>query len=155
MRVTIIADASYCSQHKVGGFGYWIACERGKRPGGGPLRGSVSNSTVAEMMAICRALHEGITQGLIKKGDDVLIQTDCTPAIGMLQAFNANKMTEETKKVIEVFDKLVKQAELKTSFRHVKGHTKLEEARYAANRACDHRAKVGMRAARRIVQVQS
>lgn len=155
MRVTIIADASHCAQSKAGGFGYWIACERGKRPGGGPLKGTVRTSVIAEMMAICRALHDGLKMGLIQSGDDVLFQTDCRGAIDALQVMRLSSVSEDTKAVVEVFDKMVHKHNIKTSFRHVKGHTTNVEARFAANRACDQRAKVGMRQARRIIQVQA
>jgi ribonuclease HI len=155
MRVTIIADASYCSQHKVGGFGYWIACERGKRPGGGPLKGSVPTSVIAEMMAICRALHDGVRMSLIQTGDDVLIQTDCRSAIDALQIVRLAAVSAKTREVIEVFDNIVRKAKIKVSFRHVKGHTNNVEARFAANRACDQRAKTAMRQARKLLQVQA
>lgn len=148
MRVTVIADASYDSRYKVGGYGYWIASERGKRPGGGPLRGEIFSSHVAEMMAICRAVHDGVKQKLIQPGDNVLIQTDCIGAIASLNRAVKSKavtLPAEEKLVCEVFYELRNKHKLEVRFRHVKGHTNNEEARFAANRACDARAKAGMR----------
>lgn len=38
MRVTILADASHCPTTKAGGYGYWIASERGKKGAPAPLK---------------------------------------------------------------------------------------------------------------------
>ncbi len=149
MFVTIIADASYDAQHLVGGYGYWIACERGKRPGGGPLKGNVLSSNHAEMMAICNALHDGVKHGLIQAGDEVLIQTDC---LGAIDALRKSVMPPEgrhaNKTIYHVYNGMLIQHRLTVRFKHVKGHTSRPEPRYAANRMCDKRAKEGMRAER-------
>lgn len=75
MLVTIIADASYCPNYNVAGYGYWIVCDRGSDGGGGPLgKGNkVENSTVAEMMAIVKALYKACQSNLVQVQDVVLI----------------------------------------------------------------------------------
>lgn len=148
MRVTIIADASYCDQYKVGGYGFWIASERGKLPGGGAMRGQVQSSTLAEMMAVVNALHTAIIKMLVRREDEILIQTDCLAAIGMLQTTTLAHIDSEHIKVIRSFDKIVMGHKLKVRFKHVKGHTSIREPRYAANRACDQRARNAMRTER-------
>jgi len=145
MRVTIIADASFCPEHRVAGYGYWIACERGKLPGGGPMRDKVSSSMLAEMMAVCNALLDGFKHKLIEAGDEVLIQTDCMGAIELLQATPKCPVTD-------VFHSLCKRGKITVRFKHVKGHTAHAEPRFAANRACDQRAKTAMRARRKAEQ---
>jgi ribonuclease HI len=132
MRVTIIADASYDQRYGIGAYGYWIASARGKIPGEGVLRGPVVSSMQAEMMAIVRALY-----------DEVLIQTDCTGAIDALSGRRSPVSSDKV--VLETLDRLTDRHQLTLTFKHVKGHTKLHEARYAANRACDARAKRAMR----------
>lgn len=146
MRVTIIADASYDQRYGVGGYGYWIACARGKTPGEGVLRGTVVSSLQAEMMAIVRALYDGVKLRLIEPGDEVLLQTDCMSAIDALGSRRLRVPSDKI--VLETFNMLKERHNLTITFKHVKGHTKLHEARYAANRACDARAKKAMRAER-------
>lgn len=147
MRVTIIADASYCSMTGAAGYGWWTACERGKRGGGGAVKEKVCSSNAAEMIALVNALHLSIKFELVQGGDHVLLQTDC---MGAIDAYSGkrqqlNKSERAAKKLIY---ELKKQHNLTFSFRHVKGHTNRTEARYVTNNLCDTRAKVGMRLAR-------
>lgn len=81
MRVTIIADASFCPDTNVAGYGYWIACERGKDGGGGEMKGRVESSLIAEMQAVVNALYISIRKNLVQANDHVLLQTDCEGAI--------------------------------------------------------------------------
>jgi ribonuclease HI len=145
LNVTIIADASFDLRYKVAGYGYWIASARGKRPGGGLLRADVQSALQAEMMAVCRALHDGVKLRLIEPGDAVLVQTDCQTAIDI---FTGICKSVKDPLVSGVFEKLCDRHNLRITFRHVKGHTTFLDARYAANRACDARAKEAMRAER-------
>lgn len=151
MRVTVIADASYCLDYRVAGYGYWIACERGRMPGGGAVRGKVASSLVAEMIAVVNALHDGLKYELIMKGDEVLFQTDCVGAIGYFER-SVLDLPDTARHVGKAFYDLTSNSKLEVRFRHVKGHTTLKEARYAANRHCDQRAKQSMRQARRKAQ---
>jgi ribonuclease HI len=81
MRVTIIADASFCPNTNVAGYGYWIATERGKQGGGGEMKGRVEGNIAAEMQAVANALHIALRLTLVQQKDEVLIQTDCMAAI--------------------------------------------------------------------------
>lgn len=151
MFVTIIADASFDSRYGVGGYGYWIASARGKQPGEGALRGTVVSALQAEMMAVCRALHDAVKLRLVEPGDQVLVQTDCQGAIDFLKRASLKDIGlqhEANRLVWTVFDRLKSVHNLFITFKHVKGHTQLREARFAANRACDARAKKAMRAER-------
>lgn len=147
MNVTLICDASYCDRYKVAGYGYWIACTRGKSGGSGRVQVDVDSSGTAEMMAICNTIWRGITDRLIEPGDKLLIQTDCLQAIEVMRGTRGPSHPQEDQ-VIEYFERTIKRFNLQTEFRHVKGHTHIREARYAANRACDKRAKREMRLAR-------
>jgi len=147
MKVTIIADASHCSQSGAAGFGFWIASERGKRPGGGPVRDKVDSSSAAEMIALVNAVHQAIADQLVQKGDHVLFQTDCQAAILAFQG-SRTQLTRDEKKAKEAFFDLKRKHEFTFSFRHVKGHTSRPEARFVTNNLCDLRAKQGMRLAR-------
>lgn len=147
MWVTIIADASFCSETNVAGYAYWIACERGKVGGEGSIDRDVGTNIVAEMAALLWGLYEGRKQNLIHKGDSVLLQTDCQPAIDAFEDNRANYHEQELE-LVGWFKEFVVKHELTCKFKHVKGHTTHTEARFATNRICDRRAKQKMRAAR-------
>lgn len=147
MRVTLICDASYCHKHKVAGYGFWIASERGKLGGSGEISQEVENNNTAEMMAICNTIWKGVNHNLIQPGDALLIQTDSVTAIGKLRGA-LPIATEQERAVLVYFDKTVARNALLIEFRHVRGHTSFDGARYAANRMCDMRARRAMRMAR-------
>ncbi len=147
MRVTIIADASHCGQTGAGGYGYWIASERGKQGGGGQIKDPVDGSGAAEMIALINALHIALKTGLVVQGDHVLLQTDCQSAIGAFQGQRFT-LTKDEKRAKSTFFDLKRVHGFTFSFRHVKGHTSRPEARYVTNNLCDARAKAGMRLAR-------
>lgn len=146
MNITVLADASHCPDTKAGGYGYWIASARGKQGGSGILKGRITSSTLAEIMAIANAIYHGIKIGLICGNDILLVQTDCESAIFALSL--KRKGSEEEQKVIEYVQKLSKLLRLTIEYKHVKGHTSNKEARFAANNACDRAARKAMRRAR-------
>lgn len=148
MNVTIFADASYCSELRVGGYGFWIACERGKKSGGGRLRtADVSSSTVAEMMALANALHCAIASKLVLDYDIVLLQTDCMAAIDAFEG-RRTRLIQQELQIIAFMRGLIEKGRLKLTYRHVKGHTGNGDRRSVTNHLCDKRAKKGLHAAR-------
>ena len=149
MHVTILSDASYCPKYKVAGYGFWIACSRGKLGGGGQILEDVEDTNAAEMMAICNAVWHGVTDQLIERGDKLLIQTDSLAAIDRLRGQRVVTVTDQQKRIVAYYEKAVCRLELNVQLRHVKGHTLHQEARFVANRMCDKRAKEQMRAARK------
>lgn len=151
MKITIIADASYCHETQAGGFGFWIASERGKYGGGGPFRKRCDGSAAAEMMAVVNAFAIAINRKTVQEGDHVLLQTDCVEAIAVL-SHRRRGGTADQLECIRVFRQLKKEAGVTVSFRHVKGHTRHEAARFVTNNLCDRRAKAGMRAMRKQLQ---
>lgn len=147
MRVTIIADASHCSQTGAAGYGYWIACERGKQGGGGEIKERVDCSGAAEMIAIVNSVHISLKKGLVQSGDIVLLQTDCEAAILAFYG-QRQRLTKDEKRAKATFFDLKREHGFKFNFRHVKGHTTRSEARFVTNNLCDARAKKYMRLAR-------
>lgn len=148
MNVTILSDASYCPEYKVAGYGFWIACGRGKLGGGGQITEEVEDTNAAEMMAICNSICYGVDRRLIEPGDRLLVQTDSLAAIDRLQGKRVVTLTPQQERIIAYYQKVVRGLDLTVVFRHIKGHTGLPEARYVANRMCDKRARDHMRAAR-------
>lgn len=147
MWVTIIADASYCPETDKAGYGFWIASQRGKAGGDGVLESHVGNNIVAEMMALLNALHVAVRRGLVIPKDSVLLQTDCQPAI---DAFNGRRsnITEQEKELVSWYKEFVSSNELHMRLKHVKGHTKSDDARFVVNNICDRKARRNMRKAR-------
>lgn len=150
MLVTILADASWCPETGAAGYGYWIASQRGKRPGGNVMQ-NAQNPSHAEMMAIANSLHVAVKARLVQHGDDVLIQTDCTDAIAGLQGHRLKYETfsPEMGLVHQFVVNFAREHNLTLEYRHVKGHSTRPEARFKANNHCDERAKGFMRTRRR------
>ena len=151
MLVSLFADASHCPHKNVGGFGCWIKSARGTASKGGPLKGTVHTSTIAECMAIVNALYFGTQSNMIREGDVVLIQSDCKTAIEVFQrdVISKNRATLESYRMMRhVFEFAVKEHSLTIKFRHVAGHIENGLPRHWANGECDRLAKEGLNAAR-------
>lgn len=147
MRVTIITDASWCPTTKVAGYGFWVACERGRRRGGGTIKTLVPSSMAAEMMAMVNGLCQGMRLGIIASGDALLIQTDCQAAIDTFSKFR-NPSDNVEAQVVAHMEELCRTGSLTVEYRHVKGHTAGRTPRTYVNNYCDAEAKKYMRARR-------
>jgi ribonuclease HI len=146
--VTIIVDASHCSSTLAGGYGFWLASQRGCCSGGGAFKGSIPHSRCAEMCAIVNAFHSGVSQGRILPGDDVLIQSDCLSAIDFLQTSSPTKGHSLEVEAAKLFRSIMSTGGVQVRFRHVKGHTSTRDRRSKSQDICDHVAKKHMREAR-------
>lgn len=153
MWVTIIADASYCPDTGVAGYGFWIASQRGKRGGDGVIETAVVNNIAAEIMALLNALHVARKAGLVLESDSVLLQTDCQPAIDALKGARQS-ITEQEAELVRWFNDFVGEHKLHIRMKHVKGHTDREDARYVVNNICDRKARRNMRQARELFKDQ-
>lgn len=147
MLITIIADASYCPDTGVAGYGYWIASERGKKQGSGPMKGLCVDNIVAEMQAVVNALHAALANDLVLNLDCVLIQTDCQSAINSFNK-HPSAVSKEHRECLIRLNTMRDRFKLQIKFRHVKGHCTIKEPRYAANNLCDRLARKAMREAR-------
>lgn len=136
--VTIITDASHCPNTKAGGYGVWIAGDKGKQAFGGPLSGT-SDSSEIESKAMCNGLYHGIKEGLINRGDVVLMQTDCDAALRLLQCKRAPRDSEFD--ILDWITDTTMKNDITLRFRHVKGHTNKTDSRSKAQDHCDKLAK--------------
>jgi len=156
MNVTLITDASWCPDQLVSGYGYWVACARGKLGGGGRCTSaSVETSTVAEMMGVCNSLFECYKAGYIVRGDRILIQTDCVAAIKAFEGIRFANLNRQERMVVKYLHELQKALDLELTFRHVKAHTQTQDARSVTNRMCDKVAKKFMREARNSARIRA
>lgn len=148
MNVTLIADASYCPDTKVGGWAFWLACRRMKDGRSGKFDSELVDNNDAEMQALCRGLQWGLVHDAIHNGDDLLLQTDCQAAI---QAFTGHRKLVKANelKTLEFFHAMVSTFQLSVTFKHVKGHSGRSDARHVTNAICDRLARKNMRVARK------
>lgn len=139
MLVTIITDASFCPHTRAGGYGCWIASDRGRGEYGGPLN-DTSDSSEAEAKAACNGLHHAITNGLVKQGDRILIQMDCKPALSLFKEERPSRLAERA--ALEWLKDTAQRNNLTLLFRHVKGHnTNSVASRSIAQEKCDKLAR--------------
>jgi ribonuclease HI len=155
MRVTIISDASHCPNTLVGGYGFWAVSQRGRHAGHGVFKSTMKDATAAETMAIVNALHCSLQLGIAAEGDAVLIQTDCMNAIAQLDGRNTQRKRNDLSKAISLFVEMRDTHSLAINFRHVRGHTKVQDQRSRAQRLSDERAKRAMRKARALKEEQT
>lgn len=131
-RATVITDASFCPDLKVGGYGCWIAADGIKNQGfSGPIQIQCANSYEAELMAAAI----GVTIANQTFGvTDILLQSDCEGVRNLLRDAKIRK------DYIHHLDPIPA-----LRFKHVKGHTKRKEPRFWVNRWCDREAGFWMR----------
>lgn len=111
------------------------------------MKDPVANNIAAEMMALLNAMVAGRKSKLIRKLDNLLLQTDCQAAI---DAFNGDRksISKQEESLVDWFKTFTAEQQLHTTFKHVKGHTRNSEARFIVNRMCDRKARDHMRRAR-------
>lgn len=129
--VTLISDASWCPFTKAGGWAVWLVINIGgvvtrvKRHG--QFKELPESPEEAEIWSLRNGLH------LARKHPVkvILAQSDCQGALRILR--------EEQPDVV---------------FKHVKGHTNVEDARSWVNRWCDEKAKAHMVKRRKQIEAE-
>lgn len=130
IHATVITDASWCPKTRVAGWAAWIAGDSWKSQGfSGPTLRHCQSSNDAELVAA--AIGCGLAYRMFG-ATTILIQSDNT-SVGKQLKYN---LPDD-----------VRQACLIT-YRHVKGHTKVNDTRSWANRWADREAKHHMRSLR-------
>ena len=144
--ITINTDASYHIEKKVGGYAFYIVCDLFKIRKGGMFKNSPANSTEAEMMSIANAIATLLAQKELPKVKWLIINTDSIPAITRIK--KAARTGNDLDKQVELLlRKLKSRLSAKSKIRHVKAHSKIDDARSKANDWCDKEAKRWMRLA--------
>lgn len=137
--LTIIADASFCSNTKAAGYGVWLAGSHGRKAFEGPLQQPRDNN-IAETMAIANALWHGLDSGLLKANTNVLIQSDSDTAIKILTGLKAPSC-QQYRDAVAYVQGVVSRYKLKLRYKHVPGHTKGADSRTRAQNHCDEQAR--------------
>lgn len=171
MLVTLFSDASMCPNSRIGGWAAWLKSDRGSLRGGGMFRVIVGDTCMAEAMAVVNGLTVGLSQGVIRPGDAVLVQTDNDAVMGVLEGRVRRSLTLELKRrrgrsrsqieryvdnrneeiriVAGTFSAILRDNRIIVRWRHVKGHRGTQDRRSAVNTFCDRTAKGHMRIARK------
>ena len=154
MNITINTDASFHPIHKVGGYAFWITCDKGRIKMAGTLKSALSSQD-CELKALANAVYT-LDKSEFNDGsiDMIYINSDC------LYMFSHIGNGKSTKNVIGRFiactlSRILKNnPTTKTSLigkkryelRHVKAHTcDLTEKRSWVNAWCDKESKKCMR----------
>ena len=141
MTALIYTDASFFPEQKVGGFAFWIDCGKETIKMSGVLK-SVSNSTEAETMAICNALHTFIYD-LDPDIKDIIIYTDSLQSIQKINKTTRKgfpyKMAYDLLTSIKMEHRITNN--LASNFQHVKAHSGVNTIEKKINRWCDSHAR--------------
>lgn len=143
-RATVITDASYDWNHRVGGWAAWIRYDgdRGPLCRSGVIKGRPPNSTHAEVMAALNGIWLATT---FSGASSILLQTDCMAVLHLVD--KTTRAPDLLKLWNEAFT-LPALNGLTITARHVKGHGRVHDARTYVNDWCDKYAKQHMREAR-------
>lgn len=147
MQVIIFVDASFCLDTRVCAFGYYIACDRGRKQGGRNLNVRPHFPHEAETLAIANALYQAIKYNLVYKHDHVTIRTDCNRSILAYQDQIKNLSWSE-ERAIDYFRKVCEENDLTYNLKHIKAHSGTDTPEKYAHNKCDQYAKVHMNKAR-------
>lgn len=135
MRATVITDASWCPDTKVGGWAAWISPDIGARvQKSGIFKQKVQNSSEAEIQAAINGCMIAYAMG----ARTILLQSDC---LAISSAMEKRPMWKKRQ--------ALHFPDAKIRYRHVKGHTSNSNSRSYVNRWCDAEARAHMRVARK------
>jgi ribonuclease HI len=137
--LTLFTDASWQPRTSTGSGAYWAKrSERESVKAGFVLRSPVVSSNEAEMKAIANSLFLLLRDGYLERQMHVLIQSDSSHCVGVL---NRKIATCKEQTVVDFIVKLAKENEFSFTARHVKGHTS-GGGRSWVNRECDRLARL-------------
>lgn len=148
MLVSLFTDASFCHRTCAGGWGAFIACERGKRYGGGQIEEYCKDSSHAELLAVRYGLRFAAERKLLRPKDEILLQTDSLTAMEVMETFAVRTRIKEYTEVHDRIRKGLMAWENKLRVRHIKGHSGTGTSRTYVHNKCDRLAHEGMRKAR-------
>ena len=137
---TVITDASFCDKTKTAGWAAWIVMDGIRHKRYGAFKNKVERSDLAELYAGWNGIFLARKLG----ATNVLLQTDCEAAIQMLSGGVSDRQKRYMKRLRK--KKFLDMSGV--TFRHVKGHTDVDDPRSYVNRWCDEMAKTAMREVR-------
>lgn len=149
MIVTLIVDASFCPETKVGA---WAAVAKSNRSKDLLIShmNYVRHSGDAEVMAIRYALQTAFQRKYIRRGDAVRIFTDCVPAISLFTGERkpCSLDTHYEQLALDFVRHFCKANKLTLVFDHVKGHSSGTSPLEFNHNWCDANARRAMQSYR-------
>lgn len=149
MLVTILSDASHCSETGCGGWGAYIISKRKRLYAAGSLKTKCQTSHDAEFMAVINAIYVAMTYGVAEHGDELLIQCDNIRVVNHMGGYPTKAVPSQLER-----DCISKLHEMKANnnfsirIRHIKAHNGVEEPRYYVHNKIDKMARKYMRGLR-------
>ncbi|WP_375264077.1 hypothetical protein [Palleronia sp.] len=127
MKATVITDASWCPNTKAAGWAAWVKAD------GYPSRG-----------------FSGVVQQLCKSSNEAEIIAAAAGVGVAFRAYGATRILIQSDCDVvgrEVWKHLPEDVRLNCAvrYKHVKGHTEIDDKRSWANRWCDEHAKIAMK----------
>lgn len=141
--VTLITDASWCPQTKIGGWAAWWKSGNLAGQDEAPFKTPMVSSTASEMAAAVKGLSRVV--GLYEK-PRIVLQMDNTQAI----RWHMGRATapDELREIQALFHRLRQEHDALITFRHIKAHSGTGTPRTWVHDLVDRRARQMMREAR-------
>lgn len=134
---TVIADASFCHETFAAGWAVWVRVDNQPvMKYSGNFKKQLSSNNEAEFFAIMNGIYFAAQAG----AKQILAQTDSLVIV----------QVKRPAYMLELLLLVEKRYNVVISFRHVKGHTKVVDARSHCQNWCDKMAKKAMRTQRKL-----
>lgn len=139
--ITINTDASFNHIYKKGGYAFWIVCDQFVIKSGGMFKSDPKNPEEAEIMCIGNAIATILKRNDLPELTWLVINTDCINGSLKIKR-NSTPLSKSVNKLrCQLQGKLKAK---KSEIRHVKAHSKKNDARSVVNEWCDKEAKKWM-----------
>lgn len=146
---TVISDASRCPKTGASGWATWVACNGERRCESGPIPFPTKSIDDAEAYALARGITLAVEDFHAVR---LLLQSDSTGALRRfgLRGGRKHSRFQQASEFISAFRRAKWPAPdhmhgVLIMCKHVKGHTRTDDARSAVNRWCDKMAGKAMR----------
>lgn len=153
MYVLIAADGAWDQYSGVAGWGYYVSCKRGRAYGSGHLLFGLENNVETELTAIAQAIVFAYEQKLLRPGDRLFIDTDCTPVIDLFEGRNRKASVYERDLLIRI-QTMLDGLHVRHEIRHVKAHSGIDSLPKLLNHNCDRLARKQLKLARSQLQTK-
>jgi len=146
MLVTVNTDASYYSEHKQGGYAFWIKSNLATVKYAAAFKNEIASSHDAEFKCLINALYKlkSLNWGIT----GIYINTDSQNIIDAIEdkdGKNKTKTTQHGQENIKLYKAITTALNCPISLRKVQGHTHTNTARHYCNYWCDCQAKIAVR----------
>ena len=146
MLVTINTDASFYSEHKQGGYAFWIKSNLATVKYAAAFKNEIASSHDAEFKCLINALYKLKSLGWTIT--EIYVNTDSQNMIDAIEDKDGKNKTNQTQhgqENINLYKAITTGLKCPISLRKVQGHTHTKTARNWVNFWCDCQAKIAIR----------